>query len=69
MFHANNKKRETTLNRRNGTPKSRKNQNPRRKEILEANTIKQVDMKEKKKKNIPGEGENYLKRNYIAGTS
>ena len=48
-----NEKRETTHDGRNGTTKSRKNQNARRKEtykyllILEVDTIKQVEMKEK----------------------
>ena len=37
--------------------------------ILEANTIKEVEMKEKKsKKNISGEQESNSKLNYIAGT-
>ena len=35
--------------------------------ILQADTIKQVGIKEKMK-NISGEWENYLKPNYIAGT-
>ena len=38
-------------------------------EILEADTIRQVEMKEKKlKKSISGERENYSKQNYITGT-
>ena len=37
-------------------------------EILEADTIKQVEMKEKTKKNISGERESYSKPSYIAGT-
>ena len=36
--------------------------------ILEANTIKQVEMKEKIK-SIAGEPENYTRRNYLAGKS
>ena len=48
--HCSNEKRETTHERRNGTTKSRKNQNALRKgnlQILEADTIKQGKMKEK----------------------
>ena len=53
----------------------RKNQNAPRKGnlqepgILEADTIKQVDMKEKFKKTISGECKNFLKPNYIAEIS
>ena len=36
--------------------------------ILEADTIKQVEMKEKLRKSISGEPESYSKQNYIAGT-
>ena len=36
--------------------------------ILEADIIKQVEMKEKLKKSISGERESYSKPNYIAGT-
>ena len=36
--------------------------------ILEADIIKQVEMKEKFKKTISGERENYSKPNYIVGT-
>ena len=37
-------------------------------DILEADTIKQVEMKEKLRKNISGEPENYLRQNYVAET-
>ena len=53
MFHVNNQKWKTTNDGRNRTIKSRKNQNARRKGnlqilgILEADTIKQEEMKEK----------------------
>ena len=57
MFHASNEKSQTTSNWRNGTTKSRKkNWTLGEKEtykywgILEANTIRQVEMKEKIKK-------------------
>ena len=56
MRHANNLKRKTTNDGRNRTSKSRKNQKAQRNEtykylgILEANPIKQVEMKEKNKK-------------------
>ena len=36
--------------------------------ILEADTIKQVEMKERIKKSISEEPENYLRQNSIAGT-
>ena len=64
MCHANNEKRESTYDRRNGTTKSRKNRTLAEKEtykylgILEADAIKQVEMKEKKK-SIPGKPESY----------
>ena len=56
MHHANNEKWQTTHDRRSQTTKSNSNQNAQRKGnlqilgILEANTIKQVEMKEKIKK-------------------
>ena len=37
--------------------------------ILEVGTIKQVEMKEKNEKNMPGEREKYSKLNYIAEIS
>ena len=37
-------------------------------EILKVDTIKQVEMKEKLRKNISGEPESYLRPNYIAET-
>ena len=37
--------------------------------ILEADTIKQAEMKEKEKKNTSGEQESYSKPNYIAEIS
>ena len=36
-------------------------------EILEADIIKQVELKEKLKKSISGEQESYSKQNYIEG--
>ena len=48
------------------------NQNAQRKgniQILESDTIKQVEMKEKIKKSISVEQENYSKPNYIAEIS
>ena len=36
--------------------------------ILEADTIRQVEMKEKLRKNISGEAECYSRRNYVAET-
>ena len=36
--------------------------------ILEADTIKQVEMKAKLRKNIPGEPESYPRQNYVAET-
>ena len=36
-------------------------------EILEADTIKQMEMKKKLKKSVLGEQESYSKQNYIAG--
>ena len=56
MFHANNEKLMTTYNGKIRTTKSRKNQNAWRKGnlqtlgIVEADTIKRVEMKEKNKK-------------------
>ena len=58
MRHASNEKWQTTYDWRNGTTKSRQNQNTRRKgtykylRILEADTIKQVELKDKIKKII-----------------
>ena len=77
MHHANNNKRERTFfGGGNRTTKTRKIWTLREKEIdrylgiLEADTIKQVEMKEKKiKKRISGEWENNSKQNYIVGTS
>ena len=75
MRHVDNEKLETTNDGINRTTKSRKNQKLgemetyKYLEILEADIIKQVETKEKFKKSISGEGENYLKRNYRAGTS
>ena len=75
MCHSNNEKRKITNDGRNKTTKSRKNQNTRRKEtykylrILGADTIKQVKIKDKIKKNISGERENYLKINDIVEIS
>ena len=72
MCHANDEKWEMTNDGSNRSTKSRKNQNAQRKGnlkylgILEEDTIKQAEMKEKNFKNILGEQENYLKPNYIA---
>ena len=58
MQQANNKKLERTHDRRNGTTKSRKNKNTKRKGnvqilgILEVDNIKQMDMKENLKKSL-----------------
>ena len=70
MCHATNEKRETTHNGRNGTTKSRKNQNAQKTykylEILEANTIKQVDV-EKKLERVSQENQKATRdKNYIA---
>ena len=64
-----------TNDERNRTTESRKNQNAQKKgylKILEADTIKQVEMEEnikkknpKKTQNTSGERENYSKTNYI----
>ena len=37
--------------------------------MLEPNTIKQAETKQKRKKSIPGEREKYMKPNYIAEIS
>ena len=73
MCHANNDEQKTTNDGKNRTTKSRKIRTLGKLEtckylgILEAETIKQAEMKEKSnKKNPPGEQENYSKPNYIA---
>ena len=73
MFRVYNEKRKTRNDARKRTTKSRKNQNARRKKtytylgILEADTIKHAEGKEKiSKKNTSGERETDEKPNYIA---
>ena len=65
MSYANNEKRGKTNNGRNKTVKSRKNQKENETNkylgILEVNTIKQVEMKEKIKRSISDERENFSK--------
>ena len=74
MCYASNEKRQTKPDRRNGTPKSNKIRTFGKKEtykylgILEADTIKQVEMKEKLRKNISGKLESYSRQNYVAET-
>ena len=71
MRHANNEKRETANDGRNRTTKSRKNQNARKKGtfnylgILEGDTIKQVEIKEKTLKRIPQENEKTARNQII----
>ena len=50
------------------TLKCSENRKPTNLGILEADTIRQVDMKEKIRKNILGELENYSRHNYLAET-
>ena len=74
MRHANNEKQETTHDGRDGTTKPRKNQNARSKGNLQilgniGNTIEQVVMKEKIKKEYLWGTKNYSKPNYTTGTS
>ena len=65
MRHANNEKQQTTPDGRIEQPNQDKIRTLREKEtykylgILEADTIKQVEMKEKIRKGAPGESENY----------
>ena len=60
ICRANNEKRKKRNNGRNWIPKSRKNQNVQKKKnykycgILEADAIKQVDIKKKKRKYLRG---------------
>ena len=74
MRHASNEKWQTTHNGRSLTTKS-SNQNARkngnlqiRGRVLEADTIKQQEMKEKFFKSISEELENYSRQNSIAGS-
>ena len=73
MCYADNEKQKTLNDERNKTMIYRKNQNTWRKGnykylgILEADTIKHAEIKEKK--NTPGERENYSKPNYIVEIS
>ena len=68
MCHACNEKWQTTRNWGNGTTKSRQIRTLGEKEsykysgIVEADTIKQIEMKDKFKKNISGEQENYSRQ-------
>ena len=72
MRHANNEKRKTTHDGRDGTRKSIKNQRKGNVQILgnigSRHHQTSVDEKKKIKKSISGERESYLKPNYIAGT-
>ena len=72
--HANNKKRETTRDERNGTTKSRKNKKALRKENIQIlgnirSRRHQIrgDERKNKKKSISGERESYTKPTYIEG--
>ena len=67
MCNACNEKWQMTSNWRNGTTKSSQ-ETYKYLGILEADTLKQVEMKEKFKKNIPGELENYSRQNSPAET-
>ena len=70
MRHANNEKWQTTLDGRSRTTKSkthRKRETCRYLGILEADTIKQQEMKVKLKKSISEKPENYLRQNSKAG--
>ena len=67
--NASNEKQEMTHDRRNQTTKKklREKETYENLEILETDSIKQEEMKEKFKKSTSGERESCLKQNYIAG--
>ena len=76
MYQANNEKRNKTNKKRNRTTESRKNENNRRKEnckyfgLLEANTIKQAEMKGKiYEKRVTDERDSFLKPSSAAEMS
>ena len=70
MYHADNEKQKTTNDGRNRTTKSRKKSETYKfLRILEADNVKQAEMKWKFLKSMKGERENYTKLNYMVEIS